>query len=307
MPSEPGSNLAAEVADVAEGTDESPAPIPAPPVADGTFRWLGVAGIELRLDGRVLAVDPFFTRCEPWRVVARVEPDRPLIGRALPTCDYVLVSHAHWDHMMDVPEVVRVTGALALGSPNTCRLLGACGVAPDRIRPIAPGDRLALGPFTVDVLPAEHLTFLGRPPLRGGLPRRLRPPLRPYQYRMDADYSFLIEAAGLRILDWTSAGADGAPEADVLCMQPYLAPRQCAQLLEAVRPRVVVPVHWDDFTRPLSRPQRPVLDPRALRRGRLLQRVDLAEFQRSVQATLPRATVLLPEILEAYPLAGWQT
>ncbi len=54
-------------------------------------------------------------------------------GIAFPRCDFVLVTHAHWDHLMDVPDVVLNTGATALGSANTCQLLALLGVAPEPI------------------------------------------------------------------------------------------------------------------------------------------------------------------------------
>ncbi|MHB0870884.1 MAG: MBL fold metallo-hydrolase, partial [Chloroflexota bacterium] len=98
------------------------------------LRWLGTAGIELSTDQEVLAVDPFFTR-PPFRRIwfGRVFPDRRLVAAKLPRCNYVLVTHSHWDHLMDVPEVVLNTGATALGSPNSCRLLTLLGVPEDRI------------------------------------------------------------------------------------------------------------------------------------------------------------------------------
>src|SRR5207249_5512425 len=93
-----------------------------------SFRWLGVAGVELTANGRTLAIDPFFSR-PPFKryLFGPISPDRTLVREKLTCCDYVLVSHAHWDHVMDVPEVALHTGALTFGSPNTCRLLTLLG------------------------------------------------------------------------------------------------------------------------------------------------------------------------------------
>ena len=119
---------------------------------------------------------------------------------------------------------------------------------------------------------------------------------------MDHSYSFLVEVAGQRILNWCSERADGAPPADVLFMRPYVTPGACERLLNDVRPRLVVPVHWDSFLRPLSRPLRPMLNPRPRRKGLLLERVDLTEFQQTTEAALPGVTVLVPEVLATYAL-----
>ena len=115
--------------------------------ASAQFRWLGVAGIELRAQDGVLVIDPFLTRFGPWRALGRVRSNRSLVAGTVRECDFVLVSHAHWDHLMDVPEVVRATGAQAFGSANTCRLLSVCGVPATHIRQIGAGDRLVLGAF----------------------------------------------------------------------------------------------------------------------------------------------------------------
>jgi L-ascorbate metabolism protein UlaG (beta-lactamase superfamily) len=104
---------------------------------DVAFRWLGVAGLELAAGGCTLLIDPYVTRIPFMRMwLGRVRPDRDLITRMFTRADAVLVSHAHFDHVMDVPDVVRNTGADAFGSPNACRLLSACGAGAERIHEI---------------------------------------------------------------------------------------------------------------------------------------------------------------------------
>lgn len=272
------------------------------------FRWLGVAGLEFVADGATLLIDPFVTRPPLRRVLfGQAEPDAALVARHMPRADAVLVTHPHWDHLMDVPEVVRRTGAAAYGSPNTCKLLRALGIAHERVRQIGAGDRLALGTFTVEVLPAEHLRILGRPVLAAAVPETVQAPLRLRDYRMDSDFSFLIEADGLRLLDWSSATAEKAPRADVLFVKPFGAERvSYVELLRAVRPRVVVPIHWDDFFRPLFRPLRPSFAP-PVWRWPPLRRVDLAAFRKATEWAAPGVRVFVPEIFRTYELRMGRT
>lgn len=267
------------------------------------FRWLGVAGLEFATNGQSLLIDPFVTRPPFLRLLAgRTEPNRSLIARHIPQADTVLVTHPHWDHLMDVPEVARRTGATVYGSPNTGALMRALGVPPDRLRPLAAGDRLTLGAFTVAVLPAQHLRVFGRPILAGTVSSTLRAPARLRDYRMDYDYSFLIEAGGLRLLDWSSETPAGAPPADVLFVKPFGGmPPAYAELLRTVRPRLVVPIHWDDFFRPLVRPLRPSYCPPAWN-WPPLRRVDLAMFRVATERLLPGSQVFVPEIFRTYAL-----
>lgn len=262
------------------------------------FRWLGVGGIELSVGEHVLVIDPYLTRVPFWRLgLGSVRPDRELVAARIPRCDFVLVTHAHVDHVMDVPVVVHHTGAMALGSANTCRLLAAQGVPPAHVREIGVGDRLTLGRFQVQVLPARHVTFPGWRLFSGPLPSNLRPPRRARDYRMDGCFSFLINVDGRRLLHCPGP----AVAAEVLTVKPLEARADYASLLRGVRPRVVIPVHWDDFGRPLSRPVRPMVAPSG-QLAPLLKRIDLLQFKHTIEQLAPATRVLIPEMFHTYDL-----
>jgi len=299
------------------------------------FRWLGVGGVELSVDDQILAIDPYFTRIPLWRMAfGRVRPDHEIIADQIPHCDFVLVTHAHVDHLMDVPNVVRNTGAVALGSPNTCRLLEASGVPEQQIREIAAGDRLTLGRFRVEVLPADHVAVAGWRPFQYKGKPDPRPPLRARDYLMDCCFGFLVEIDGLRLLHCPGQSVP----AEVLTVKPVWTRSRYESLLRGARPRVVIPVHWDDFTRPLSEPVRPMLAPFNMKgrptptptadsadrrrsvadsRGRSgaasscrlispLKRIDLAQFEQMVTQIAPETHVLIPEVSRIYDLRGFR-
>ncbi len=267
------------------------------------FRWLGVAGVELRANEQILVIDPFVTR-PPFRRMwwGHVRSNSALAAAAVPRCDFALVTHAHWDHVMDVPEVIGQTKATAFGSPNACHLLAILGVPEERIHAIKVGDQLTLGTFQIEVLPAEHGLVLGRPFASGSLAPDLRPPLRMRDYRMDSCFSFLIEVGGLRWLDWSSKRVEPALPADVLFVKPQGERAYYEALLGVVQPRVVVPIHWDDLMRPLSQPLHPMVKPPRLAFPPL-KRVDLTEFHQLIKQIAPQAHVFLPEIFRSYDLS----
>jgi len=247
-----------------------------------------VAGVAITAHGETLAIDPFFTRPSYSRFLfGRPLPDPLLAARLLPHCDYVFVSHAHWDHVMDVPVVARVTGAIAHGSPNTCRLLEIHHVPDRQIRLVDAGDRFTLGPFKVEVLQGDH-GWVPVLPSAGELASDLRPPLRLREYRMDSCFSFLVEVDGYRFLM-----QPGPPvRADLLFVVPaMLGAAYYAGLLQSVRPAVIVPIHWDNLFHPLSRP---------LHETPPLTGMRLTQFRSLVARLAPWARFLVPEFGRSY-------
>ncbi len=265
------------------------------------LRWLGVAGVELQSDGQILAIDPYFTRMPLRRMLERMHSDERLVAAQLPRCDFVLVTHPHYDHLADVPAVVRNTGATALGSANACRLLAALSVPAQQVRHVGVGDSLALGDFKVEVLAGEH----GKIPLgrlfNRSLSPHLRLPLRAWDYRMDCCFSFLVHAAGYRMLVGPGNYPAEAPAVDVLCIGVINSPESYRSLLRCARPQVVVPIHWDDLVRPLAQPVRPMLAPPDWTIPPL-RRVDLAGFASMIRAMCPTTQVMIPEIFRLYSL-----
>ena len=262
-----------------------------------SFRWLGVAGLELTLDGQTLLIDPFFTRPRALDVFLgrRVPPQADLPARYLhntpaASAPPVLVSHPHYDHLLDVPAVLRQLGGVAYGSPNTCRLLSAAGVPAAQRQPFQVGDHLRLGRARVSVLPAWHTHTPIDRRINGPLPRRLRPPLRLTDYRMDFNASFLIEASGQRIL----VGNEPVDALDALFITPFYPPPLLAELLRRAQPRRVIPIHWDHFMLPLPARGQP--------RPLPLRRLDLSAFRRRVQAAAPQAEVIIPTLFAATAL-----
>jgi L-ascorbate metabolism protein UlaG (beta-lactamase superfamily) len=263
-----------------------------------TLRWLGVAGVELRMAEKILLVDPFLTRPPFHRLfIGHAVPNDSLLAARLPRCDYVLVTHPHWDHLMDVPSIALRTSATVVGSPNTCRIAAACGVPAARIKEVGLGDRFSLRPFECEVFPADH----GRTPIdwliNGTVPTDIEPPLRLRDYRMDVCFSFAEKAGSLTVLLMPTSGRP----ADVMMVGAVLPPPRLQELLMQVRPRLVVPVHWDAFFRPITRPLRPMLAPPSLT-WPPLRLMHPERFRELVERLAPATRVLLPEPFASYQL-----
>lgn len=265
-----------------------------------TFRWLGTAGIELCAAGQVLIVDPYFTRIPMRKLLfGPIRPNQGLIAQSVQRCDFVLVTHAHFDHLMDVPDIVANTSATAFGSANACQLLRLHGTRAENVSEVDAGDELALGTFRVEVRSARHVKLPGFGP--GRLAQDLEPPLRARDYVMDSHSSFRISVNSYRLLTDPGVKARDAGAADVLFVSAGLSRSYYQSVLALVRPSVVIPIHWDDFFHPLSEPMVPHWKHP---RWRLppLERVDLAEFVDMIRQLAPDTRVLVPEALRTYQL-----
>lgn len=256
-----------------------------------TFRWLGVAGVELKAGGQVLALDPFFTRPSLVEMLHPVSPDLSLLTEKLPECNVVLVTHSHYDHLLDVPEVLRHTRAAAYGSANTCHLLKLLGVPEAQVNEVRVGDKLSLGAFKVEVIKGQHSPIPFGRIFNGRLRAGLHSPLRVQDYRMDTCLGYCITVMGMRML---VCAAEPQP-AEILFAVAQESRKYYLRLFEGVQPHTFVPIHWDNFTRPLHKP---------LRRFARPGRIPLWQLTRLARQTLSGVNVIIPEIFREYTLGG---
>lgn len=247
-----------------------------------------------------MLVDPYLTRLgflRQW--VGTVHPDRERIRSAVSKCDVVLVTHSHWDHLMDVPEVVGHTGAIAVGSSNTAYLLKLLGVPEKNITTVQPGVHLIVHDFNVRVFEAHHMRAPGFGP--GNVRANLRPPLRARDYRMDQFFSFHVEVNGITLATEPGDRPLQMPETSILLVSPRYQRDQLVEILDRTHPKTVVPCHWDNMYRPLSKPMKPMLKPPALSLWPF-RRMNLEEFRETIKRIDCSLRVFIPEVMKRYPI-----
>jgi L-ascorbate metabolism protein UlaG (beta-lactamase superfamily) len=258
-----------------------------------SYRWLGNAGFEFKSGKNTLLVDPFLTCPKPSQIYfGRVNQDQNAIKAYIGDCSHILVSHTHFDHFMDVPEIAKRTGAVLHGSLNTCELAFVMGVPEDQLNEINAGDEFLIGGARVKAIPAAHPWIPGY--TRGRLKKGLKPPLRLSDYRMDSCLSFLISFQGRRILVWNSTHVEDAEPADILICRAISNQCWYARMMEIVRPELVIPSHWNDIFTQLSRPVQPFFSAPRLAIPPV-QRIDLGEFVKKIIKAKRECQVLLPE------------
>ena len=183
-------------------------------------RYLGHSCIEIIGKSHVL-IDPDFTR----------EPEKGV--------EYILVSHAHRDHIARIAEIP--TG-IVVASENVCDIAFDLGVSRDRLLPVSVGDQIEnikilhgfsmVGGFIYSLF---YFLFRWRQPDPGGIP-----------------LSFFIEdeTTILHIGDAHKVKLDIIP--DILCVPwrttpfwPQKYKKQIAKMVKKLSPKYMIPIHYD--------------------------------------------------------------
>jgi L-ascorbate metabolism protein UlaG (beta-lactamase superfamily) len=221
--------------------------------------------------------DGFFSRPSVLSIaVGRISPDEDAIARSLERAGVrelaaVIPVHSHYDHAMDAPEVARRSGAVLVGSESSANIARGVGFPEERIRVATPGEPLRFGSFEVTLIRSQHFPH-GM--AMGEITEPLVPPARALDYLDGGSFSVLIAHPAGTLLVQGSAGFEpgalAGRRADVVLLGiGALGTRDEAyrkaywdEVVAPVRPRCVIPIHWDDLTRPLDEPL--VLAPRLL-------------------------------------------
>jgi L-ascorbate metabolism protein UlaG (beta-lactamase superfamily) len=234
------------------------------------LRWLGAAGFAIEHAGWVLLVDPYVTRATLTQcVMGALWPDRGAVARYAPRADAIVVGHTHFDHVLDVPEIARSTGARVFGSRSAAALCLARGIPADRVEDVerdastAPLER-EVGPFALRFVPSAHSRLLlGRVPFPGDIADCGDIPMRAEAYRCGAVFGVEIRVAGRTLYHLGSAELVDA-NIDVknvdlllLCVAGWKSSRDLPErAAHRLAPGAILLSHWDDFLRPLDRPAR---------------------------------------------------
>lgn len=226
--------------------------------------YLGVNGYQFETGGHALVVDPYFSRVGVCAVAfnQRVEPDEYRVQQGLahvrPRVDAVLVTHAHIDHLLDVPHLMRRTGARLVAGTTAVNQARSLGIPASQCRPVEGGDVRRIGPWTIRVVAAKHDRLFGSVPIPGTRAEPGPPPERAKDWVVGEPLAFIIEAAGKRIYVESGGMPDTLPpktRVDLAILGVALpdARRHFAPSVRRLHPRFTLPSHQDDFFQPLDR------------------------------------------------------
>lgn len=237
-----------------------------------TAQFFGVSTILLNDGYTSIMTDGFFSRLPPSQFLfSKISPNQTRIKSVLKKGEVanlaaVLVAHSHYDHAFDSARVAKLKHALLVGSQSTANIAKGEDFPERCFREITRNpQRFRFGNFDVTVILAYHsIGTPGEERRRGFIASELRPPADYDDYKDGESYSFLVTHGGVTILIHPSAnfikGMYKGVQADVVFLgvatlakrDPEFVKKYWAQVVEETGARLVIPIHWDDFSHSLD-------------------------------------------------------
>ena len=291
--------------------------------ADGShpvvLKYLGTAGWEISDGTTAILIDPYLSRINGpappggssshslagdtrkaygWNDVAA--PDVAAIDSHIQRADFVLVTHTHYDHILDVPHIALKTGATVIGTESTENVMRAYGVPEAQLLTVRGGEDYQFGSFSLKVIPSIHSPLDHKHYFSSATtPAGMKAPLTLEQIHPEGGtLAYLIRFHGHQILAF---GGMNYIEREIVGLEPDVAligagaSRKevydySGRLMRGLHyPAMVLPTHWDNFLAPYGASQQPSLDA-------------LQSFVHEIQAASPKTKIIVPKYFEAIPL-----
>lgn len=183
----------------------------------------------------------------------------------------IFISHTHYDHVMDAPYFAKRCGADIYGSASTLNVARGGAVDEKRLHSFETSGQVEIGGFNITVIPSVHSAARWYNDDLGetvGAP--LIQPAGMRAYKEGGSFDFLVRCQEKSILIRPSYNCiegqlDGI-KADVLFLGiTGLAEdteegkrRFFEETVDKVSPETAIPVHWDNFFRPLYSKAKPI-------------------------------------------------
>ncbi|UCE70288.1 MAG: MBL fold metallo-hydrolase [Flavobacteriaceae bacterium] len=268
--------------------------------------YLGTAGWKISDGDLTVLIDPYISRIklgtgpgispEDTRPTVRrsdyFTSDTLAIDSLITKADFILVHHAHFDHLSDVPYIARKTGAKVVGTETTCNILKAYGIPGEQLYPVRGGEDYQFDRFSVRVIPSIHSALNDKHYLDSRTYAEVpEAPLRVSEFIEGGSLMFLVRFSKHQVL---TMGSMNFVERELEGLAPdiLLAGVNQSQLglynynerLLGVtnNPKVIIPTHWDNFRLPYGFSQQASV------------RLKLLPFKEDVGRLSPETEVIIP-------------
>jgi L-ascorbate metabolism protein UlaG (beta-lactamase superfamily) len=283
-----------------------------------TLRYFGTAGWEISDGTAVILIDPYVSRINgpppPGGSGSRVTgdahpkigwddiaaPDIAAIDSRISRADFILVTHTHYDHVLDVAQIALNTHASVIGTESTENVMRAYGVPEAQLITVRGGEDYDFGAFSLKVIPSIHSALDHKRYFSSETaPATLKAPLTLKQIHPEGGtLAYLVRLRGHQILAF---GGMNYIERELEGLQPDVAlvgaggSRKeiydyTGRLMRVLQnPPLVIPTHWDNFLLPYSASQQTAIDA-------------VQQFVQEVKVASPKTNVIVPRYFEAIVL-----
>lgn len=248
---------------------------PGPEPVDGALSatWLGVTTVLIDDGETQILIDGFFSRPSLVDLLLGrpVANDAATINFALyefgiDRLAAIIPVHSHFDHAMDVGAIAKRTNASVVGSESTANIARGAGIPEDQLVVVDNGETLEFGQFRVRLLESRHgpIGWRGSVPLPGTIDEPLEFPAPLSAMRVGKAWTVVIEhPLGTTVVQGSAGYVEGAladVKADLVLLCSYglsslgkdYAERYWQEIVTATGAQAVMPMHFDDFTRPFG-------------------------------------------------------
>ena len=263
-------------------------------------RWTGAAGLEFTHNGTTTLIDPYHSRVGITDLFfKRLSPQVDSIQQYLSEIEgklaSIIVSHTHFDHALDVPEFSKHYQGPLVGNQSMETLMKMHGIQ-GRVDVCKGGEKIQLpGSVNLTMIRSTHgLVALGRVPYPGEIESQTLP-IKAKDYRHGTVLIPKVEIENIVFMHLGSANFIESEitghDCDVLfmCLPGWKkCPQYTLDLLETLKPQVIVPFHFDNFTAPRSKN---VPTPKIPLQG-------MWNFLKRVSRSAPKAEIRIPQMFQ---------
>jgi len=223
------------------------------------LKYLGVAGWEISNDSTVVLIDPYISRpnLSELKKSDVVFSDSLMIDKVIGKVDFILVTHSHLDHLLDVGYIAKKTGAKVIGTQTSINIIRAYNIDEDQLYIVAGGEDYQFKNISVKVMPSLHSALRGKHFFDDRThDEPLTYPLKDGDFVMGGSLMFLLRIGNSEVL---AMGSMNFIENEIKGLSPdillagvngsrYEIYNYSERLLKLTNyPKIILPTHWDRY------------------------------------------------------------
>ena len=223
-----------------------------------------------------LLIDGYFSRPSLLNVLfGKLTSDTMLINNVLSKnkidkLKAIFVVHSHFDHAIDAPYITKVTNSILYGSASLLNIGRGGGLSENQMALYEPGKEIQFGKFAVTILKSKHVSLPAKlNDIGQEITQPLKQPAKMKDFKEGGSFDIVMKHEGHTILIKASCNyienALDTIKADVVFLgvaglinkDSSFQYNYYQQTVGKINPKMVIPIHWDNFFKPLNENLKP--------------------------------------------------